>query len=179
MLPEINIGRIILSTQYTILVITLSIIIYLLRKECIKNFRDKRQQEIWIPLSFISVSVVYLMVYDNPIKDSIYYTFIISTWYKGSIVTSISFIAICTLYNIPILKMFNLLSPLASLAYAIMRIGCFLAGDGCFGRQTDFFLSIATPNGIIPRDYNVHLTPLYESIIFFLLFVFLVLQSIS
>ena len=50
-----------------------------------------------------------------------------------------------------------------SLAYGIGRLGCFLAGDGTYGRPTDLPWGMAFPNGVVPTDVPVHPTPLYEA----------------
>ena len=55
------------------------------------------------------------------------------------------------------------MAPL-SVAYAVGRLGCLLAGDGTYGRPTDLPWGMAFPNGTIPTTAAVHPTPLYEAL---------------
>jgi len=54
-------------------------------------------------------------------------------------------------------------SPAACFGYAIGRIGCFLSGDGDYGKPTSLPWGMSFPNGIVPTTVRVHPTPLYES----------------
>ncbi len=53
-------------------------------------------------------------------------------------------------------------SPAASIGYGIGRIGCFLSGDGDYGKPTTLPWGMSFPNGIVPTTERVHPTPLYE-----------------
>jgi len=53
-------------------------------------------------------------------------------------------------------------SPAASFGYAIGRIGCFLSGDGDYGKPTSLPWGMSFPNGIVPTTERVHPAPLYE-----------------
>ncbi|HUL33079.1 MAG TPA: prolipoprotein diacylglyceryl transferase [Candidatus Eisenbacteria bacterium] len=53
-------------------------------------------------------------------------------------------------------------SPAASFGYAIGRIGCFLSGDGDYGKPTSLPWGMSFPNGVVPTTQRVHPTPLYE-----------------
>jgi phosphatidylglycerol:prolipoprotein diacylglycerol transferase len=53
-------------------------------------------------------------------------------------------------------------SPAASIGYAIGRIGCFLSGDGDYGKPTSLPWGMSFPNGVVPTTERVHPTPLYE-----------------
>ena len=46
--------------------------------------------------------------------------------------------------------------------YALGKIGCFLAGDGCYGPKTTLPWGMRFPNGLVPTYTPVHPTPLYE-----------------
>lgn len=52
----------------------------------------------------------------------------------------------------------------AVLAYAIARIGCFLAGDDCYGIQTGLPWAVSYPQGVAPTHDLVHPLPIYEVI---------------
>ena len=55
-------------------------------------------------------------------------------------------------------------------AYAVGRIGCFLAGDGDYGVPTTLPWAVSFPHGIIPTTARVHPTMLYLSAWEFTLF---------
>jgi phosphatidylglycerol:prolipoprotein diacylglycerol transferase len=60
------------------------------------------------------------------------------------------------------LRTLDLAAPAAAFGYGIGRIGCFLSGDGCYGKPTDLPWGMAFPHGIEPVFVPVHPTPLYE-----------------
>jgi phosphatidylglycerol---prolipoprotein diacylglyceryl transferase len=74
-----------------------------------------------------------------------------------------------------VLEIFDLATPTLALGYAIGRIGCHVAGDGCYGIPTESFLGVAYPNGIVPTSADVLPIPLFEALISFIVF-FAVLQ---
>jgi len=60
------------------------------------------------------------------------------------------------------LRTLDLAAPAAAFGYGIGRIGCFLSGDGCYGKPTSLPWGMAFPHGIEPINVPVHPTPLYE-----------------
>jgi phosphatidylglycerol---prolipoprotein diacylglyceryl transferase len=60
------------------------------------------------------------------------------------------------------LRTLDLAAPAAAFGYGIGRIGCFLSGDGCYGKPTSLPWGMAFPHGIEPILERVHPTPLYE-----------------
>jgi len=64
-------------------------------------------------------------------------------------------------------------APAAILAYAVARVGCFLAGDDCYGVTSDLPWAVAFPDGIAPTHNKVHPLPLYEIAYSLAIFVFL------
>jgi len=64
--------------------------------------------------------------------------------------------------KLPTLKFLDACSPAASFGYAIGRIGCFLSGDGDYGKPTSLPWGMSFPNGVVPTTERVHPTPLYE-----------------
>jgi phosphatidylglycerol:prolipoprotein diacylglycerol transferase len=64
-------------------------------------------------------------------------------------------------------------APSLALAYGIARIGCQLAGDGCYGVPSDLPWAMSYPNGILPTSEQVHPTPVYEMLYSFGLFALL------
>jgi len=64
--------------------------------------------------------------------------------------------------KLPIMQFLDACSPAASFGYAIGRIGCFLSGDGDYGKPTSLPWGMSFPNGVVPTMEKVHPTPLYE-----------------
>jgi prolipoprotein diacylglyceryl transferase len=75
--------------------------------------------------------------------------------------------------RLPMLEFLDACSPAASFGYAIGRIGCFLSGDGDYGRPTNLPWGMSFPNGVVPTTDRVHPAPLYELIIWCLIGAFL------
>ncbi|MBN1533993.1 MAG: prolipoprotein diacylglyceryl transferase [Spirochaetes bacterium] len=69
-----------------------------------------------------------------------------------------------------VLNIFDIATPTLALGYAVGRIGCHVAGDGCYGITTESFLGVAYPNGIVPTTAEVLPVPLFESLISFIVF---------
>jgi phosphatidylglycerol:prolipoprotein diacylglycerol transferase len=67
--------------------------------------------------------------------------------------------------RLPLLEFLDACSPAASFGYAIGRIGCFLSGDGDYGKPTSLPWGMSFPNGVVPTTERVHPAPLYELII--------------
>ena len=68
---------------------------------------------------------------------------------------------------------FDAAAPGLALAYGIARIGCQLAGDGCYGTSTALPWGMSYPEGIVPTHESVHPTPIYESLYSLALFALL------
>ena len=94
-------------------------------------------------------------------------------WYGGFIGGIVTVIAIIKIKHASVLKIFDLLAPMAILGYAFGRMGCFLSGDGDYGPPTDLPWGMAFPNGTVPTLERVHPTPLYEIAILLIMFAFL------
>ena len=86
-----------------------------------------------------------------------------SSWFGGfgSALFAITLFAL--LAGLPLLRILDTLAPCAALGQAFGRLGCFMAGDGCYGVYTDLPWGVAFPNGTIPIDVTVHPTPLYSA----------------
>jgi phosphatidylglycerol---prolipoprotein diacylglyceryl transferase len=67
--------------------------------------------------------------------------------------------------RLPMLRFLDACSPAASFGYGIGRIGCFLSGDGDYGKPTSLPWGMSFPNGVVPTTEPVHPTPLYELVI--------------
>jgi prolipoprotein diacylglyceryl transferase len=67
--------------------------------------------------------------------------------------------------KLPLLEFLDACSPSAAFGYGIGRIGCFLSGDGDYGRPTSLPWGMSFPNGVVPTTDRVHPAPLYELIV--------------
>jgi phosphatidylglycerol:prolipoprotein diacylglycerol transferase len=67
--------------------------------------------------------------------------------------------------KLPMLEFLDACSPAASFGYAIGRIGCFLSGDGDYGKPTSLPWGMSFPDGVVPTTQRVHPAPLYELLI--------------
>ena len=67
--------------------------------------------------------------------------------------------------KLPLLQFLDACSPAAAFGYGIGRIGCFLSGDGDYGKPTSLPWGMSFPNGVVPTMQRVHPAPLYELII--------------
>lgn len=69
------------------------------------------------------------------------------------------------------------IAPTLPLGHGIGRIGCQLAGDGDWGRETTLPWGMTYPNAIVgwhyPPGVRVHPTPLYEFLAYLVVFIFL------
>ncbi len=67
--------------------------------------------------------------------------------------------------KLPLLEFLDACSPAAAFGYAIGRIGCFLSGDGDYGKPTSLPWGMSFPNGVMPTTERVHPAPLYELLV--------------
>jgi prolipoprotein diacylglyceryl transferase len=67
--------------------------------------------------------------------------------------------------KLPWLIFLDACSPAAAFGYGIGRIGCFLSGDGDYGKPTSLPWGMSFPNGVVPTTQRVHPAPLYELIL--------------
>jgi len=85
-------------------------------------------------------------------------------WYGGLIAGIATVVVMARRYELPLGKFAGIVAAPLSLAYGIGRIGCFLAGDGTYGKPSDLPWAMAFPNGTMPTLVPVHPTALYESV---------------
>jgi len=75
--------------------------------------------------------------------------------------------------GLPLLEFLDACSPAAAFGYGIGRIGCFLSGDGDYGKPTSLPWGLSFPNGVVPTTERVHPAPLYELLIWCVIGAFL------
>jgi phosphatidylglycerol---prolipoprotein diacylglyceryl transferase len=86
------------------------------------------------------------------------------TWYGGLLAGLAAAFVVIRRRCLPVVQVAGLAVAPLSVAYGIGRIGCFLAGDGTYGRPSDVPWAMAFPDGVVPTDTAVHPTPLYEAV---------------
>jgi phosphatidylglycerol---prolipoprotein diacylglyceryl transferase len=90
-------------------------------------------------------------------------------WYGGLIGGTLSVIVFTRRHALPLSTVAGAMATPLSVAYGIGRLGCFLAGDGTYGKPTDLPWGMAFPNGLVPVDVPVHPAQLYEAAAAFLI----------
>jgi phosphatidylglycerol---prolipoprotein diacylglyceryl transferase len=85
------------------------------------------------------------------------------TWYGGLIGGTLAVVVITRRHKLSRGTVAGAMAMPLSVAYGIGRIGCFLAGDGTYGKPTNLPWGMAFPNGVVPTDVPVYPTPLYEA----------------
>ena len=98
------------------------------------------------------------------------------TFYGGFIVAALTLVLLCRRDRISVGSLADALAPALAIGYAIGRLGCQLSGDGDYGRATSsYLLGMSYSQGVVPTPPGVFVfpTPLYESFLAVLLFLFL------
>ena len=90
-------------------------------------------------------------------------------WYGGLVGGTLAVIVISRRHHLPLATVLGSMAMPLSVAYGIGRIGCFLAGDGTYGKPTDLPWGMAFPNGVVPINVPVHPAQLYEAAAAFLI----------
>ncbi|MDC5697972.1 prolipoprotein diacylglyceryl transferase [Intrasporangium calvum] len=85
------------------------------------------------------------------------------TWYGGFLAATVAALVMIRKWDLPLGFVAGALAVPLSVAYAIGRLGCLVAGDGTFGRPTTLPWGMTFPNGVVSTDVPVHPTPLYEA----------------
>lgn len=85
------------------------------------------------------------------------------TWYGGLIGGAFAVLVITRHHQLPLDAVAGAMAMPLSVAYGIGRIGCFLAGDGTYGKPTDLPWGMSFPRGAVPIDVPVHPAQLYEA----------------
>jgi prolipoprotein diacylglyceryl transferase len=94
-------------------------------------------------------------------------------WFGGFLGGFGAMLVLAKRYKLPLLEFLDACSPAAAFGYAIGRIGCFLSGDGDYGKPTSLPWGMSFPNGVMPTTERVHPAPLYELIIWLAIGAFL------
>jgi phosphatidylglycerol:prolipoprotein diacylglycerol transferase len=98
-------------------------------------------------------------------------------WY-GGLIGGIVGVTLCiSRHHLSWSTMMDAVAPSIALGHGIGRLGCHFAGDGDWGPPTTLPWGVAYPHAIVGWDYppgvRVHPTPIYETIAYVLVFLFL------
>ncbi len=85
-------------------------------------------------------------------------------WFGGFLAGFGTLVFLCWHERLPLREFLDACSPAAAVGYGIGRIGCFLSGDGDYGKPTLLPWGMSFPNGVVPTTDRVHPAPLYELI---------------
>lgn len=88
--------------------------------------------------------------------------------YGGFILALVAAAILIRINGYDILEVFDASSPTLAFGYGVGRLGCHVAGDGCYGIATSSIFGMAYPNGIVPTSVEVFPTPLFESLLSFI-----------
>lgn len=86
------------------------------------------------------------------------------TWYGGLLGGTASALVVIRRRHLPAATVADAAMIPLSVAYAIGRIGCWLSGDGTYGKPTSLPWGTPVTHGVVPTDVAVHPTPLYEAL---------------
>lgn len=83
--------------------------------------------------------------------------------WNGGLIAGFAVLLYCAWSKrISIWSLLDAASPAAAIGYAFGRLGCFLAGDGDYGKPTNLPWGMSFPHGLVPTTQRVHPTPIYE-----------------
>jgi phosphatidylglycerol:prolipoprotein diacylglycerol transferase len=98
-------------------------------------------------------------------------------WYGGLLGGALAVTLYFRRAKIPWLQGADAVAPALALGHAIGRIGCQVAGDGDWGKETTLPWGMAYPHAVVGWNYppgvRVHPTPLYEFAAYLAIFVIL------
>ncbi|MBI4514249.1 MAG: prolipoprotein diacylglyceryl transferase [Deltaproteobacteria bacterium] len=91
-------------------------------------------------------------------------------WQGGVLGGAAAVIWGCRRKQLPVLIAGDVAGPAMAIGQAIGRIGCQLSGDGDYGTPTALPWAMSYPHGSVPTTELVHPTPLYEMMLYALIF---------
>ena len=95
------------------------------------------------------------------------------TVYGGLALGTVAAILYARRHRLPVLRILDAGAPAICIAYFFGRLGCQLAGDGDYGIPSSLPWAMAYPDGTVPTLERVHPTPVYEMILYSVLFLVL------
>lgn len=184
MMPELTIGSVSLPTFLLIWMFIFALSAYSLRRS-LGNIGVDEDNAYWVILVIMVFGAFGAKLFDMVKYAAAYPQFSLAEVYSrtglgsyGLVIAGFgSVILALRLAQLPVLKILDALAPLMVIAIAGGRLGCFLAGDGCYGPPTELPWGIAFPHGTVPTIQRVHPTPVYE--ILALIPVYLIIKRVG
>ncbi len=91
-------------------------------------------------------------------------------WYGGVVGGAVAVGLWARWTGLSILVVSDVVAPALAIGLAIGRIGCQLSGDGDYGVPSDLPWAMSYPDGVVPTVERVHPAPIYEMILYFVIF---------
>ena len=91
-------------------------------------------------------------------------------WYGGVVGGAVAVLWWAHSTGVPLAVAADIMAPALAIGLAIGRIGCQLAGDGDYGIPTSLPWGMSYPDGVVPTTERVHPTPIYEMLLYLLIF---------
>lgn len=143
-----------------------SLFLYNLRSVLAREINSEALIVAWLIFGFIGAKLAFFLNAGDIalLKDWRSLTFATGLSSHGAMLAVIVVtIVFSKIERTPLYSLLDAAAPAAALAYAVVRVGCFLAGDGCYGEASDLPWAMAFPNGLEKVEYTVHPSPLYEA----------------
>jgi phosphatidylglycerol:prolipoprotein diacylglycerol transferase len=125
----------------------------------------------WVGARLFVIPTGWQYFVDDPIA------FLLSSsgwvWYGGVIGGAAAVWLWARRIGMPFLVAADVAAPALAIGLAIGRIGCQLAGDGDYGVPTTLPWGMSYPHGVVPTSERVHPAPLYEMVLYLVIFVVL------
>ncbi len=144
-----------------------------------KNDNNKNNYEFLVlSLLFFGVLGAKLMfILKNPEQATLnWHSIIAGSGFssQGAVLAAIFVLLIYSkLHKIKLSDLLDSAAPAAALSYTLARIGCFLAGDDCYGVASNLPWAMSFPHGVKPTQEQVHPLPIYEAIYSFAIWLLL------
>ncbi len=170
MLPYLQIGPVRLWTYGLMLACGLWAGYYLFRAEMKRRNLPINPDALMIALAIAGligaklyhVVVTVIGTQHAPLSPREFLDFSGLAWNGGLIAGFATLVWFSRARHVPLLSLLDAASPAACIGYAFGRLGCFLAGDGDYGKPTSLPWGVSFPHGLVPTAQRVHPTPLYE-----------------
>jgi len=185
MLPYLQIGPLRLWTYGLMLAWGLWTGFYFFRDEVKRRQLNVNPDTLMIALAIAGivgaklyhVVVTVLWTEHAPLSASEVFNFAGLAWNGGLIAGFATLAWFAYARRVSLLSLLDAASPAAAIGYAFGRLGCFLAGDGDYGKPTNLPWGMSFPHGLVPTMQRVHPTPIYE--IAGAVFLFYLLRNIA
>lgn len=185
MLPYLQIGPVRLWTYGLMLACGLWAGYYLFRAEVKRRYLPLNPDAVMLALALAGIvgaklyHVIVTVIWTEhaALSPREFFDFAGLAWNGGLVAGFATLAWFARMRRIPLLSLLDAASPAAAIGYAYGRMGCFLAGDGDYGKPTNLPWGMSFPHGLVPTIQRVHPTPLYE--IAGALFLFFVLRNIA